>query len=162
MDLARPTIKQIKKTLHYSTLRPWPNDSIFHSILSSTLHLKVERSRTSLAKRLDFSLDFLSTFQLVIFPQRISAKMFAITNICPPNEMLLRTLSLDILDKVAKRVDFHSTTILSLDFFDKDQTSLNHSTPLDSLNKVANRLYFSLDILSSKQTSERSSRLARA
>ena len=41
-------------------------------------------------------------------------------------------LSLDLLDKVAKRLDFHSTTILLLDFFDKDQTSLNitrlHST----------------------------------
>ena len=41
-------------------------------------------------------------------------------------------LSLDLLDKVAKRLDFHSTTILLLNFFDKDQTSLNitrlHST----------------------------------
>ena len=45
---------------------------------------------------------------------------------------LLRMLSLDLLDKVSKRLDFHSTTILLLDFFDKDQTSLNitrlHST----------------------------------
>ena len=41
-------------------------------------------------------------------------------------------LSLDLLDKVAKRLDFHSTAIILLDFFDKDQTSLNitrlHST----------------------------------
>ena len=41
-------------------------------------------------------------------------------------------LSLDLLDKVAKRLDFHSTAIIFLDFFDKDQTSLNitrlHST----------------------------------
>ena len=34
-------------------------------------------------------------------------------------------LSLDLLDKVAKRLDFRSTTILLLDLFDKDQTSLN-------------------------------------
>ena len=85
----------------------WPNDSIFHST-------------------------FFSTFQLLIFPQRMSAKIFTITNICPLNETLLRMLSLDLLDKVAKRLDFHSTTILLLDFFDKDQTSLNitrlHST----------------------------------
>ena len=41
-------------------------------------------------------------------------------------------LSLDFLDKVAKRLDFHSTAIIFLDFFDKDETSLNitrlHST----------------------------------
>ena len=41
-------------------------------------------------------------------------------------------LSLDLLDKVAKRLDFHSTAVIFLDFFDKDQTSLNitrlHST----------------------------------
>ena len=41
-------------------------------------------------------------------------------------------ISLDTLDKVAKRFDFHSTTSFSLDFFDRDQTSLDiirrHST----------------------------------
>ena len=88
-------------------VRPWPNDSIFHST-------------------------FLSTFQLLIFPQRMSAKNIYAANICPLNETLLRMLSLDLLDKVAKRLNFHSTTILLLDFFDKDQTSLNitrlHST----------------------------------
>ena len=39
--------------------------------------------------------------------------------------MLLRKLSLDFLEKVAKRFDFHSITILLLDIFDKDQTMLN-------------------------------------
>ena len=85
-------------------------------------------------------------------------KAFNIINICPPNETLLRMLSLDLLDKVAKRLDFHSTTVLLLDFFDKDQTSLNitrlhstHSTrwPNDSIfhsifcrvkNRVKNRV----------------------
>ena len=72
-------------------------------------------------------------------------------------------LSLDLLDKVAKRLDFHSTTILLLDFFDKDQASTqHHSTPLDSLNKVAKRLDFFLDFLLTKKSSEKSSRLARA
>ena len=41
-------------------------------------------------------------------------------------------LSLDLLNKVAKRLDFHSTATIFLDFFEKDQTSLNitrlHST----------------------------------
>ena len=85
----------------------WPNDSIFRST-------------------------FLSTFQLLIFSQRMSAKIFTVTNTCSPNETLLRMLSLDLLDKVATRLDFHSTTILLLNFFDEDQTSLNitrlHST----------------------------------
>ena len=44
-------------------------------------------------------------------------KIFTITNICSLNETLLRMLALDLLDKVAKRLDFHSTTILLLDFF---------------------------------------------
>ena len=37
-------------------------------------------------------------------------------------------LSLDSLDKVAKRVDFHSTTVLLLDLFDKDQTTLSEKS----------------------------------
>ena len=51
-------------------------------------------------------------------------KIFNIINILPPSETLLRLLSLDLLDNVAKRLYFHSTTILLLDFFNKDQTSL--------------------------------------
>ena len=41
------------------------------------------------------------------------------------NETLLRMLSLDFLDKVAKPLDVHSTTVLLLEFFGKDQTSLD-------------------------------------
>ena len=41
------------------------------------------------------------------------------------NGTLLRMPSLDFLDKVAKRLDFLSTSVLLLNFFDKDQTSLN-------------------------------------
>ena len=116
--------------------RPWPNDSIFHSILSSPFDLKVERLLSVVEHMWPngsiFRSTFLSTFQLLICPQRMSAKIFTITNFCLLNETLLRMLSLDLLDKVAKRLDFHSTTILLLDFFDKDQTSLNitrlHST----------------------------------
>jgi len=64
--------------------------------------------------------------------------------------------SLDFFDKVAKRRDLHSTTVVLHDFFDKDHTSLNiTSTPLDSLNKVAKRLEFLLDSMSSKKSSEK-------
>ena len=96
----------------------------------------------------------------------MNQQRFVITKSPPPNMTVLRMLSLDSLDKVAKRLDFHSTAILLLDVFDRDITSLNftrlHSTPLDSLNKVAKRLDFSLNFLSSKKSSERSSRFARA
>jgi len=64
--------------------------------------------------------------------------------------------SLDFFDKVAKRRDLHSTTVVLHDSFDKDHTSLNiTSTPLDSLNKVAKRLEFLLDFMSSKKSSEK-------
>ena len=76
---------------------------------------------------------FSRLFNYSYFRNACQRKIFTITNICPHNETLLRMLSLDLLDKVAKRLDFHSTTILLLDFFDKDQTSLNitrlYSTP---------------------------------
>ena len=59
-------------------LRPWPNDSIFHSIFSSTFYLKVERLLSVVKHRWPngsiFRSTFLSTFQLLIFPQRVSAK----------------------------------------------------------------------------------------
>ena len=59
-------------------LRPWPNDSIFHSIFSTTFDIKVERL-LSVVKDMwpngsIFCSTFLSTFQLLIFAQRISAK----------------------------------------------------------------------------------------
>ena len=114
----------------------WPNGSTFHSICSSTFDLNVERLLSVVEHMWPngsiFRSTFLSAFQLLIFPQRMSAKIFTITNICPLNQTLLCMLSLDLLDKVAKRLDSHSTTALLLDFFDKDQTSVNitllHST----------------------------------
>jgi len=48
----------------------------------------------------------------------------------PANETLLRMLSLDFLNKVAKRLNFHSTTVLLLDFLTKIKL---HSTSLDSI-----------------------------
>ena len=60
--------------------------------------------------------------------------------------MLLRMVSLNSLDKVAKRFDFHPTILFTLICFDKDQNFTGHdSTPLDSLDKVAKRLDFPLD-----------------
>ena len=59
-------------------LRSWPNDSIFHSIFSSTFDLKVERLLSVVEhmwpKGSIFRSTFLSTFQLLIFLQRMSAK----------------------------------------------------------------------------------------
>ena len=111
-----PRSVNIEYNRFVSCLRPWPNDSIFHSIFSSTFDLNVERLLSVVEHMWPngsiFRSTFLSTFQLFIFPQRMSAKK-------------LRMLSLDLLDKEAKRLDLHSTTILLLDFFDKDQTSLN-------------------------------------
>ena len=126
---------EVKFSSHYS-LRPWPNDSIFHSIFSSTFDLKVERLLSVVEHRWPNGSIFRSTFSRLFnysyFHNACQRKIFTITNICPLNETLLRMLSLDLLDKVAKRLDFHSTAIIFLDFFDKDQTSLNitrlHST----------------------------------
>ena len=60
-----------------------------------------------MAKRLDFSLDFsLDFFNYSYFRNACQRKIFTITNICPLNETLLRLLSLDLLDKVAKRLVF--------------------------------------------------------
>ena len=120
-----------------SSFRPWPNDSIFHSIFSSTFHLKVERLFSVVEHMWPngsiFRSTFLSTFQLLIFPQRMSAKNF---------------LPSQIFDRLTRRycACFHSTCstrwpngsiftqqqLVSSIFFDKDQTSLNitrlHST----------------------------------
>ena len=85
--------------------------------------------KDSICARLFFQLFNYSYFSIIYQP-----KIFTITNICPLNETLLHMLSLDFLDKLAKRVDFHSTTIILLDLFGKDQTPLNitrlHSTRL--------------------------------
>ena len=60
------------------SLRPWPNDSNFHSIFSSTFDLKVERLLSVVEHMWPngsiFRSTFLSTFQLLILPQRMSAK----------------------------------------------------------------------------------------
>ena len=56
------------------SVRPWPNDSIFHSIFSSTFDLKVERLFSVVEHMWPNGSIFRSTFQLLIFPQRMSAK----------------------------------------------------------------------------------------
>jgi len=116
-------------------------------MFSSTFDLKVERNRASVAKRLDFSLNFSTTH---ISATVYHLKIFTITNICPPNETLLRMFSLDFLDKVAKRVDFRSTSSFARFFRQKSNFTQHQSIPLDSLNKVAKRLAFPLHFLSCK------------
>ena len=113
MKSASPVIQGRIFKLH---IRPWPNDSTFLSIFSSTFDLKVEGWLNVVEHMWPNDSTFLSTFQLLIFPQRISIKNIAITNIFPPIATQLRMLSLDFLDKVAKPLDFHSTTALLLDF----------------------------------------------
>ena len=73
---------RITDSMLYLNIRPWPNDSIFHSIFSSTFDLKVERLLSVVEHmwpngsifRSTFLSTFLSTFQLLILPQRVSAK----------------------------------------------------------------------------------------
>ena len=64
-------------------------------------------------------------------------------------------LSLDFLDKVANRVNFHSITIILLYCLAMIKV---HSTSFDSLDKGAIRFDFAFDFLLSKN----SNRLARA
>ena len=65
-------------TDYFTTIRPRPNDSTFHSIFSSTFDLKVERLLSVVEHMWPngsiFRSTFLSTFQLLIFLQRMSAK----------------------------------------------------------------------------------------
>ena len=64
---------------------------------------------------------------------------------------------------MAKRVDFSlNNNSFARFFLQRSNFTQHHSTPLDSLNKVAKRLDFFLDFLSSKKSSEKSNRLARA
>ena len=55
--------------INISSVRPWPNDSTFHSIFSSTFDIKVERLLSVVEHRWPngsiFRSTFLSTFQLV-------------------------------------------------------------------------------------------------
>ena len=120
-----------------SCIRPWQKDSIFHSTFSSSFDLQVERwlSVVELVWRNNsiFRSTSLSTFQLIMFPQRVSAKNIYHHLQLLANATLLCMLLLDFLDKVAKRLDFHSTTVPLLHFYDKDQTSLS-ITRLHSAN----------------------------
>ena len=99
-----------------------------------------------MARRLDFRSTFLSTCQLLIFPQYVSAKNIHHHLYLPANGMLLNMLSLNFLNKVAKWLNFHSTKVLLLNLFDKDQ---------NSLNKVTKQLDFLLDLLLSKRSSKK-------
>ena len=71
-------------------------------------------------------------FNCSYFRNVYQLKIFTITDICRFNKTLLRMLSLDFLVKVAKRVDFHSATVLLFELLKKSQTYLNiirlHST----------------------------------
>ena len=148
-------------------VRPWPNDSIFHSIFSSTFDLKVERL-LSVVERMwpngsIFRSTFLSTFQLLIFPQRMSAKKY---------------LPSQIFARLARRycAYFHSTCSTRWpngSIFTQQQffcsiflTKIKlHSTSLDSTRLTqqgGQTARFFLDFLSSKKSGEKSSRLARA
>ena len=108
-----------------------------------------------MAKRLDFSLDFSLNCSTTHSRCVYQLEIFNTINICLPNETLLRMLLLDLLDKVAKRLDFHSTAVLLLGFFDKDQT---HSISLDSTQLAQQgdqTALFSLDFLLSKESREK-------
>ena len=118
-----------KSSRQFVTVKPWPNDSIFHSLFCATFDLKVERWLSVVELVWPKDSIFRSNFQLLIFPQRISAKNIYHHLYLPANETLLCMISLDFSDKVAKRLDFHSTIVLLLDFLTKIKL---HSTSLDS------------------------------
>ena len=69
----------------------------------------------------------------LIFTPFFNAKARKIQNLTIQNEVLLRMLSLESLDKVAKRFDFHST------FLSRSNFTRLRSTPVDSIDKVAKR-----------------------
>ena len=67
------------------TIRPWPNDSIFHSIFSSTFDLKVERLLSVVEHRWPngsiFARLFSRLFNYSYFRNACQRKIFTITNI---------------------------------------------------------------------------------
>jgi len=76
---------------------------------------------------------FYRLFNYSYFRNVYQLEVFTITNICPPNETLMRMLSLDFLHKVAKQLDLHSTTVLLLNFLTKIKL---HSISLDSTRLI--------------------------
>ena len=109
-------------------LRPWPNDSIFHSIFSSTFDLKVERLLRG------------STFQLLIFPQRMSSEKYLLSQI---SARLTRRYCACFHSTSSTRWPNGSIFTQQQFFCSIFVTKIKlHSTSLDSLNKVAKRLDF--------------------
>ena len=89
-----------------------------------------------MAKRLDFSLHFSRDFSTTyILTTHISYKYSLSQIFAPSIETLLCKFLFYFLNEMAKRVDFHSTTILLLDYFGKDKTSLR-ITQLHSIHST--------------------------
>ena len=164
------------KLIHYSVkcwvrltraLRPWPNDSIFHSNFSSTFDLKVERLLSVVEHMWPngsiLCSTFLSTFPLLIFPQRMSAKNIYHHKYLPSQiSRCCACFHSTCSTRWPNGSIFTQQQFFCSIFLTKINFTQHHSTPLDSLNKVAKRLDFSPDFLLSKNSSEKSSRLARA
>ena len=81
------------------TLRPCPNDSIFYPILLSTFWLEIKPSREWF--------DFHSIFHSLVVRATLQAKACQILISAIQNDMPLLMLSLDLLNKVAHRLDFY-------------------------------------------------------
>jgi len=163
-------LERYRDRKYVEMLGPGQNDSIFHSIFPLTFDLKVEPWLSVVEhvwpndsiSRSTFLSTFLSTFELLIFPQRVSAKIFTITYICRPVRRYCTC--------------FHSTSSTrwpNSSIFTQQQffcsillTKIKlRSTSLDVTRltqQVGQTARFLLDFLSSKNSSEKSSRLARA
>ena len=112
----------------------WPNDSIFHWT-------------------------FLSTFQLLIFLQRISAKYIYHHKYLPAQGDAIAHAFTRLPRQGCQTSRFSfSYNYFARFFCQRSNFAQHHLTPLDSLHKVAKRLDFSLAFSSSRK----SSRLAKA
>ena len=116
-----------------------------------------------MAKRLDFSLEFSLNFSTThisathvsekYLPSHIFARFTRRYCACFHSTCSTRWPDGSIF---TEQQFFCSICLTKINF------TQHHSTPLDSLNKVAKRLDFFLDFLSSTKSSEKLSRLARA
>ena len=111
-------------------LRPWLKDRFLTRYFSQNLVSNMAQS-SKYGQTIQFFTRLFSRIFNYSYFHVYERKIFTTTNICLSKETLMRMLSLDFLDKVAKQVDFHSTTILLLGFIltkiKLHSTSLNFS-----------------------------------
>ena len=122
---------------------------------SSTFDLKVER-QLSIVEHMwpndsIFRSTFLSTFQLLIFPQRISTKNIYHYQYFPAHVDATAHAFIRLARQGGQTGRFSlNNSSFARFFWQRSNFTQHHSTPLDSLNKVTKRLDIFIDFLSSK------------